>query len=213
MKTRVALYGRVSTADQNVETQLVELRAIAKQRDLEIVGEYVDHISGTRAKRPGLDQLLSEVRHAKVDIVMVWAFDRMARSVRHFLEVVDELEHHHVQFISLRENVDTSEPIGRMFITIVGAFAELERSLIKERVRTGMRRAKLEGRRLGRPRLNVDRRQVLLDRAHGMSLSEIANAHHISRTTVRRLLGAAAPKGCLQTAAQMQENRQPETAA
>ena len=213
MKSRVALYARVSTADQNVDTQLIELRAVAKQRGLEVIGEYVDHISGARAKRPGLDRMLLAVRHAKVDIVMVWAFDRMARSVRHFLEVVDELDHHHVQFVSLRENVDTSQPVGRMFITIVGAFAELERSLIRERVAAGMRRAKLEGRKLGRPRLNIDTRQILLDRANGKSLSQIAKAHGISRTTVRRILGPLVSKRSLQTAAQLTENRQPETAA
>jgi DNA invertase Pin-like site-specific DNA recombinase len=211
---RVALYARVSTSDQNPETQLVELRAIAKQRGFEIVEEFIDHgISGARRKRPALDRLLSAVRHAKVDIVMVWAFDRMARSVQHFLEVVDEFNHLKIEFLSLHENVDTGGPMGRLFITIVGAMAELERSLIKERVRAGMHRARLEGQRLGRPRLDIDAKQILLDRAHGMSLAEIASAHHISRTTVRRVLGPLAPKSSLQTASQLPENTQPETAA
>jgi DNA invertase Pin-like site-specific DNA recombinase len=208
---RVALYARVSTSDQNPETQLVELRAIAKRRGFEIVEEFIDRgVSGARRKRPALDRLLWAVRHAKVDIVMVWAFDRMARSVQHFLEIVDEFDHLKIEFVSLRENVDTGGPLGRLFITIVGAFAELERSLIRERVSAGMRRAKFEGRKLGRPRLDIDTRQILLDRARGMSLGQIAKAHRISRTTVRRVLGPLVPKSSLQTAAQLDENRPPQ---
>jgi DNA invertase Pin-like site-specific DNA recombinase len=211
---RAALYARVSTPDQNPETQLIELRAMAKQRGFEIIDEFVDHgVSGARTKRPGLDSLLSAVRSAKVDVVMVWAFDRMARSVRHFLEVVDDFTHLNVEFVSLRESVDTGGPLGRAFITILGAIAELERSLIIERVRAGMRRAKLEGRKLGRPRLDLDTKQILLDHARGMSLSQIARAHHASRTSIRRVLGAAAPKGSLQIASQLTQNKQPETAA
>ena len=211
---RAALYTRVSTLDQHPETQLLELRAMAKQRGLEVVNEYTDlGVSGARVKRPGLDQLLADARSAKVDVVAVWAIDRMARSVSHFLEVLDELNHLNVEFVSLRENIDTEGPLGRAIVVIIAAIAELERSLIRERVRAGMRRAKLEGRKLGRPRVEIDTKQILLDRAHGMSLSRIASAHHISRTTVRRVLGAAAPKGCLQTASQLQENTQPETAA
>jgi DNA invertase Pin-like site-specific DNA recombinase len=183
---------------------------MAKQRGFEIVSEFVDHgVSGARAKRPGLGALLSAVRAAKVDVVMVWAFDRMARSVRHFLEVLDEFNRLNVEFVSLRENIDTGGPLGRAIVIIIAAIAELERSLIQERVRAGMRRAKFEGRRLGRPRLDIDTRQVLLDRAHGMSLGQIAKSHGISRTTVRRILGPLVPKRSLQTASQLNENRPP----
>jgi DNA invertase Pin-like site-specific DNA recombinase len=104
---RAALYMRVSTIDQHPETQLHDLRGLAAQRGFEIVNEYTDKISGAKAKRPGLDQLLADARRGKFDVVMVWAFDRMARSVRHFLEVLDELNHLQIEFVSFRENVDT----------------------------------------------------------------------------------------------------------
>ena len=182
-----------------------------KQRGFEIVKEYTDHgISGARAKRPGLDDLLREARLVRFNVVLVWSCDRLARSTRHFLEVLDELNHLGIEFVSLREQIDTGGPLGRAIITIVGAVAELERSLIIEPVRAGMRRAKLEGRRLGRPPLGLDAKQVLLDRARGLSLSQIARAHRTSRTSVRRLLGAAAPKGSLQLGSQITENKPPE---
>jgi DNA invertase Pin-like site-specific DNA recombinase len=211
---RAAIYTRVSTLDQHPETQLLELRAMAKQRGYELVSEFCDHgVSGTRAKRPALDQLLLAARSAKLDVVMVWACDRMARSTRHFLEVLDELNHLNVEFVSLRENIDTGGPLGRAMITIIGAIAELERSLIIERVRAGMRRAKLEGQRIGRPRIRVDEQQIRRDRARGMSLAEIAKAHSISRTSVRRVLAGSAPKGVTHTPPQLNENRRPESAA
>ena len=147
---RAVLYLRVSTFDQHPETQLYDLRGLAAQRDWKIIEEYSDTISGSKPKRPGLDRLMADARRGQFDVVMVWAFDRIARSVRHFLEVLDELTHLNVEFVSFRENVDTGGPLGRAMIVIIGAIAELERNLIVERVRAGMRRAKLEGRRIGR---------------------------------------------------------------
>jgi DNA invertase Pin-like site-specific DNA recombinase len=185
---RAVLYLRVSTFDQHPETQLYDLRGLAAQRGFEIVEEYSDTISGSKAKRPGLDRLMAEARRGKFDVVLVWAFDRIARSVRHFLEVLDELTHLNIEFVSFRESVDTGGPLGRAMIVIIGAIAELERNLIIERVRAGMRRAKLEGRRLGRPRLEVDREAVLHDRARGHSLTELAKTYGISRTSVVRVL-------------------------
>ena len=185
---RAALYLRVSTLDQNPETQLHDLRGLAAQRGMEIVHEYSDRISGAKAKRPGLDQMMADARRGKFDVVLVWAFDRVARSVRHFLEVLDELNHLEIAFVSFRENVDTGGPLGRAMIIIIGAIAELERSLIIERVRAGMRRAKLEGRRLGRPPLNVDRDALLRDRSRGQSLKQIAKIHGISKASVIRVL-------------------------
>lgn len=190
---RAALYLRVSTLDQHPETQLHDLRAMAAQRGFEIVEEYTDRMSGARARRPGLDQMMSDARHGRFDVVLVWAFDRLARSVRHFLEVLDELSHLQVEFISFREQVDTGGPLGRAMIIIVGAIAELERSLIVERVRAGMRRAKLDGQRIGRPRLNVDRDALLRDRARGQSLTQLAKAYNISRASVVRVLHAENP--------------------
>jgi DNA invertase Pin-like site-specific DNA recombinase len=185
---RAILYMRVSTIDQHPETQLHDLRQMAAQRGYQIEREYTDVISGAKSKRPGLDQLLADARKHRFDVVLVWAFDRMARSVRHFLEVLDEFNHLGIEFISFRENIDTGGPLGRAMVVIVGAIAELERNLIVERVRAGMRRARLEGRHIGRRPLEIDRTGVLRDRASGMSLAEVAKLHRVSRATVHRLL-------------------------
>jgi len=188
MKKRAAIYARVSTGDQHVETQLLDLREMAKQRGYEVVREYTDVISGSKAKRPGLDQMMADARRHRFDILIVAAFDRIARNVRHFLDVLDELNHLGIQFLSLRENIDTGGPLGRAMLTIIGAISELERSLIVERVRAGMRRAKLEGRRIGRAPLNIDRVAVVSDRRSGMSLTEVAKKYRVSRGTVCRLV-------------------------
>jgi len=214
---RAALYMRVSTLEQHPETQLHDLRQMARQRGLEVVEQYVDHgISGTRARRPGLDKMMADARRGRFDIVLVWACDRMARSVRHFLEVLDELNRLHIEFVSFREQLDTGGPLGRAVVVIISAIAELERSLIVERVRAGMRRARLEGRHIGRRPLDVDHGAVLRHRADGQSISQIAKSFAISRTTVSRILkqdGQPCSKGCLQSPPQLQENRQPFPAA
>ena len=185
---RAATYTRVSWGDQHPETQLYDLRELAKQRRFEVVREYTDTISGAKSKRPGLDQLLADARRHRFDIVLVAAFDRVARNVRHFLEVLDELNHLEIEFVSLRENIDTGGALGRAMVVIVGAIAELERSLIVERVKAGMRRARLEGRRIGRAPLNVDRAAIVRDRLAGLSLTEVAKKHRVSRATVCRLV-------------------------
>ena len=190
MKT-VALYLRVSTVDQHPETQLHDLRAMAQQRGFQIVAEYTDRISGTKARRPGLDDLLRDTRRGRFQVVLVWASDRIARSVRYFLEVLDELYHLSIEFVSFRENLDTGGPLGRAVVIIIGAIAELERNLIIERVRAGMRRARLEGRHIGRRPIEIDRVAVLRDRNRGDSLTDIAKTHRVSRATVSRLLKQA----------------------
>jgi DNA invertase Pin-like site-specific DNA recombinase len=181
---RAVLYVRVSTPDQSIEPQLLDLRQMAAARGYEIVHEYSDKLSGTKSKRPGLDALLSDAQRHRFDVVMVWAFDRMARSVRHFLEVLDELNHLGIEFVSFRESIDTSGPLGRAMVVIVGAIAELERNLIVERVKAGMRRAKLDGRQIGRSRLDMNREQIVHDRRSGMSLTQVAKKHGISRASV-----------------------------
>jgi DNA invertase Pin-like site-specific DNA recombinase len=185
---RAALYMRVSTFDQHPETQLYDLRQLATARGLTIVSEYTDTISGARSKRPGLDDMMNDVRRGRFDVVLVWACDRVARSTRHFLEVLDELNHLNVEFISFREQIDTGGPLGRAIVIIVGAIAELERNLIIERVRAGMRRAKLEGRHIGRRPLVLDRTAIFRDRTQGLSLSKIARAHNVSKATIQRVL-------------------------
>ena len=185
---RAAIYMRVSTVDQHPESQLHDLEQMAQQRSYEIIERYTDRITGTSGRRPGLDQLMADARRGKFDVVLVWASDRLARSVRHFLEVLDELNHLHIEFVSFREQLDTGGPLGRAVVVIIGAIAELERSLIVERVRAGMRRAKLDGTRLGRPPLQIDREALARDRARGYSFGKLARMHSISRTSVIRAL-------------------------
>jgi len=174
--------------DQHLETQLLDLRVMAKQRGYEVAREYTDQISGAKSKRPGLDQLLADARRHYFDVVFVAAFDRVARNVRHFLEVLDELNHLGIEFVSLRENIDTGGPLGRAMVVIVGAIAQVERQAIVERVKAGMRRARIEGRQIGRAPLKIDREQLISDRLSGMSLTQVAKKHRISRASVCRLM-------------------------
>jgi DNA invertase Pin-like site-specific DNA recombinase len=195
---RAVLYARVSTFDQRPETQLLDLRRLAEQRGFEVVREYIDKISGAKAKRPALDQMLAAAHRREFDVVLVWAADRLARSVRHFLEVLDTLNHLGIEFVSFRENLDTGGPLGRAVVVIVSAVAELERNLIIERVRAGLRRAKLEGRQLGRRPIEIDRAALLRDRDRGLSLAQLAKRYGISRTSAARVLKrsqSAAPQG------------------
>jgi DNA invertase Pin-like site-specific DNA recombinase len=179
---------RVSSLDQHPETQRLDLQQMAAQRGYEIVHEYTDRISGAKARRPGLDELMHDARRGKFDVVLVWASDRIARSVKHFLEVLDELNRLGIEYISLRENIDTGGPLGRALIVIVAAIAELERSLIIERVRAGMRRARLEGQQIGRRPLQLDQAAIQQDRQRGQSIRQIAKGHRISTATVQRVL-------------------------
>ena len=185
---RAALYLRVSTVDQNPETQLHDLQQMAAQRGYEIVQEYTDRISGTKAKRPGLDELMRDARRGRIDVVLVWASDRIARSVKHFLDILDELNRLNVEYISFRENIDTGGPLGRAITIIIGAVAELERSLIVERVKAGMRRARLEGRPIGRTPLTLDRDTIYKDRLRGLSLGQLAKNYRVSRATIQRVV-------------------------
>jgi DNA invertase Pin-like site-specific DNA recombinase len=211
---KAAIYLRVSTSDQHCETQLCDLRQLASQRRWEVIDIYQDQgVSGVRARRPALDRLMSDAARHRFDLVAVWSCDRLARSVKHFLTVLDELARLNIEFVSFREQLDTGGPLGRAVVTIVSAVAELERSLIIERVRAGMRRARLEGRRIGRMPLQVDREALLRDRIRGMSLAELAKAYRISRTSVCRVLREAkapVPKGVLQPGLQIAEIAAPE---
>jgi DNA invertase Pin-like site-specific DNA recombinase len=216
---KAAIYARVSTYEQNPQMQLNDLRQLAAQRGFVVTKEYVDHISGTRARRPGLDDLLRDARRGGFEVLLVWASDRLARSVKHFLEVLDELERLNIEFVSYRENLDTGGPLGRAVVTIVSVVAELERNLIVERVKSGMRRAKLEGRHIGRRPLAIDRASVLRHREAGRSLAEIAKAFTISRTTAARIIteekkqALGVPQGVTKPSSQLVENRPTESAA
>jgi len=188
MKT-AAIYARVSTTDQHVESQLYDLRQLAADRGFEVVQEYQDWgISGRKARRPGLDKLMADARQKKFSVVLVAAFDRVARSVKHFLQVMDEFDSLRIEFVSRRENIDTSGPMGRLFLTLIGSIAELESDLIRERVLAGMRRAKLDGVRIGRAPMNIDRPAIVLDRLSGMTLTAVSKKWGISRSLVCKLV-------------------------
>ena len=189
---RAGLYCRVSTVDQHPETQLSELRQFAAHKGFTVVGEYTDHgYSGARARRPELDRMMDDARRHRFDVLLVWSCDRLARSTKHLLQTIDELNGMGIQFLSQREAIDTEGALGRAIIVIVSAMAELERCILIERVRAGMRRARLEGRQIGRSRLDVNRQQVVDDRRSGMSLTQVAKKHGISRASVCRLMKEA----------------------
>ena len=201
----VALYSRVSTPEQNLDNQLYQLREMAARRGHSIVHEYTDVGSGSKARRVGLDTLLADAHRGKFDVVLVVAFDRLARSVKHFLSVVDELNDLGIELVSARENFETSGPMGRMFVTIVASISEIERSILIERIKAGMRRRKLEGYRLGRAPLAVDHESLVHDRMMGMSLSQVAKKYGVSRASVVRFskeakLAASASVGDFQPA-------------
>jgi DNA invertase Pin-like site-specific DNA recombinase len=150
--TRAALYLRVSTADQKPDLQFDGLRAYAARAELEVVKDYLDvGVSGRREGRPQLNALMTAARNREIDCVLVWKFDRFARSTRHLLAALEEFNHLGVRFVSVQDQIDTDSPMGRAMFTIIGAMAELESSLISERVSAGMKAAKVRGKRLGRP--------------------------------------------------------------
>jgi DNA invertase Pin-like site-specific DNA recombinase len=189
---KAAIYARVSTPDQHVETQLYDLRKLAAQRGFEVSREYCDRgISGSKARRPGLDAIMADARRGEFSVLLVAAFDRVARSTKNFLEIVDELHELGIEFVSAREAIDTTGPMGRMFITLIGSIAELEKSILVERIRAGMRRAKLEGQRLGRAPLNIDHDALVRDRLAGMSLTNAAKKYGVSRASVVRFVREA----------------------
>jgi DNA invertase Pin-like site-specific DNA recombinase len=182
---RVAIYTRVSTGDQSTKAQEKELREYAANRGWEITRHYSDTISGAKESRPGLDQLMADCRKRKVDVVLVWKFDRFARSVSHLLRALETFEDLGVEFVSLSEQVDTSTAAGRMIYTVLGAVSALERSLIAERVRLGIQNARREGKQLGRPPIRKltkeEIQRVRTDRATGkFSLRELATKYRTS---------------------------------
>lgn len=186
---KAAIYARISTSDQNIDSQLYAMRELATQRGFEVVREYEDRgVSGRRARRPGLDALTADARRKTFSVILVVAFDRVARSVKHFLQVMDEFDSLGVVFVSRRENVDTSGPMGRLFLTLIGSIAELESDLIKDRVRAGMRRAALDGVRIGRAPMNIDRSAIVPDRLNGMTLTTVSKKWGVSRSLVCKLV-------------------------
>ncbi len=188
---RVALYARVSTKNngQDPETQLLALREYAQARKLAVFAEYVDiGISGSKDSRPALNRLMADARKRRFDAVLVARFDRFARSTRHLVLALEEFNALGVDFISLSESVDTSTPMGKMVFTVIGAVAELERSLIRERVILGLQRVKAQGKQLGRPRASIDLDKLRELHGAGLSHRKIAAVMDISQATIGRAL-------------------------
>jgi len=184
---RVALYARVSTLNkQDPEMQLRELRDYCHRRGLEIAAEYIDRCTGSRERRPELDKLLSDCRKRLVGAVVVYRYDRFARSLRQLVNALEEFRALGVDFISLHEGVDTSTPNGRLVFGIFASIAEFERELIRDRVRSGLAAARAKGRRIGRPRVAVDVAQINALRSQGQSWTAIAMELAVGEGTVRR---------------------------
>lgn len=174
---KVAIYARVSTNGQGQDPtmQTREIREFIERRGWQLAGEYVDAgISGTKEKRSELDRLMADAHRRRFDVVVVWKFDRFARSVSHLLRALETFQALGIHFVSLSESMDTSTPAGKMVFIVLGAVAELERSLIVERVKAGLRNAKAKGKRIGRPQVFVDARRIALLRANGASWPTIA---------------------------------------
>jgi DNA invertase Pin-like site-specific DNA recombinase len=193
MTMRVALYARVSTINhgQDVSMQTRELRQFAEARGWAISGEYIDAgVSGAKDSRPELNRLVADAHKRRFDVVCVWRFDRFARSVSHLLRALETFKALGIDFVSYSEQMDTSTPAGKMVFTVLAAVAELERSLIVERVREGLRNARAKGKRIGRPSADVDTSQIASLRAQRVSWREIERRMGVSARTARRAFAA-----------------------
>ena len=190
---RAAIYVRVSTDHQTVENQTRELRQVAERRGWEVVEVYSDAgISGAkdRKQRPGLDRMLNDAGRRKFDIVMAWAIDRVGRSLIDLLGTIQHLEACGVDLYLDQQNIDTSTPMGKLVFQVTGAFAEFERSMIQERVRAGLARARSEGKRLGRPpipKAKEDAIRAALNQPGRSGVRVIAKQFGVDPSTVQRI--------------------------
>lgn len=188
---RAARYARVSTTGhgQDVGLQLGELRQVASQRGW-TAAEVVDvGVSGAKDRRPGLDKLMVDACSGRVDVVAAWRFDRFARNTAHLLQALEEFKALGIHFVSLREQVDTSTPMGKAMFTMISAMAELERDLLRERVVAGVRRAQAAGKHCGRPRRETADKALVAARAlldQGWSWRAVAEATGVQKDTLRR---------------------------
>jgi DNA invertase Pin-like site-specific DNA recombinase len=189
------VYCRVSTAEQSADMQLRDLRQYVEARGITAT-EYVDTCSGAKEKRPQLDRLMADARKRRIDCVLVWRFDRFARSTKHLLLALEELRSLGIQFISYQENIDTTTPMGQAMFTIVSAVAQLERDIIRERVKSGIRNARARGRELGRPRVNVDASSVAKLRSEGRSWAQVCRELGISKGSAQRAFISVSAAAC-----------------
>ena len=194
---RAAIYARCSTQDQTVDLQLDGLRDYAKARGLKIVTEYLDEgVSGARTKRPALDRLLAEAHRRRFDTVLVWKLDRLGRSLSHLIRIVDTLGSLGVDLVSLGDpGLDTTSPHGKLVFSIMGAVAEFERDLIRERTRAGMAAARRRGKRIGRPRVYVPLTKARALMGQGLSQREVAERLGVARATLKKALVEKGPSG------------------
>jgi DNA invertase Pin-like site-specific DNA recombinase len=184
---KICIYGRISTQEQNVESQLLAVRKYCSNQDWTIAKEYIDeNVSGVKDSRPSLDQLKADCIKGKVKAVVVFKFDRIARSTSHLLECLNLFQRYNVDFVSVTEGVDTSTSVGKMVYTFLGAIAEFERSLIQERVRSGIQRAQASGVHCGRPRKGFDVSEAIQLQSDGFSLRQISKKLNISYSTIYR---------------------------
>src|ERR1700693_780275 len=192
---RIGIYARVSTKDQSCELQVRDLRTYCTARGFDLVKEYVDvGQSGAKDSRPELNKLMDDARKRQFDSVICWRFDRFARSTKHLLTALEEFRSLGIQFISYQENIDTSSALGQALFTIVSAVAQLERDLMRERVTAGIRNARANGKKLGRPMRTVDPARILEMRAEGQTLEQIAENLGVGYGTVRARLQNALAK-------------------
>ncbi len=194
MEKKVAIYTRVSTADQTTENQLIVLKEYAEKRGWVIYREYADTASGAKEERKELKELMAEAQKRKFDIVLVWKFDRFARSLIHLLNALKTFEELGIDFISLQDNIDTSTSTGRLMFSIIGAFSQFERDIIKERTKLGLNRARSKGIKLGRKALDYDKQQQIKKlKKKGLSLQKIADKLHIAKGSVFNYLNGDLP--------------------
>ena len=195
MGKKVAVYVRVSTKDQSVDMQLNDLERYSRERGLNVFKVYEDSgISGTKETRPALSELMSDAKKKKFDMVLVWRFDRFARSTKHLVNSLHEFRHLGIDFISFQENIDTSSPLGEAIFTIISAMSTLERDIIAERVKGGLRKARDKGKQLGRPNNDIDVNKVIEYKEQGMSIRDIAKSLKLSRGKVERTLKLSVSK-------------------
>lgn len=186
---RCAIYCRVSTRDQSPDLQLDDLRGVVQHRRWEVVGEYVDiGVSGTKVKRPQLNRLMQDCHRGRIDVVLVWKFDRFGRSMQHLVTALNTFQELSVEFVSLQDSIDTSTAAGRMVFGVLASMAEFEKALIVERVNAGLAAAKRRGRVGGRPKVRVDIGRALALRAQGVPLRETARRLGCGTATVQRAL-------------------------
>lgn len=187
-KKTVAIYARVSTDKQAVDMQLAELQAYLKKREWEIYQEYIDQgYTGGNTKRPAFSQMMEDARKRKFDVLVVWKLDRLGRSLKDLINTLDELGVLGIDFISYENQLDTSTPTGKLVFHVIGAVAEFEKDIMRERVKAGLENAKRKGKRLGRPPISdglLEKAKAL--RKEGLSFRKIGKRLGVDEGTVRK---------------------------